>query len=321
MFRGSAQIQPVVDLLLSRGCSLWHACQLTDLDSYLALGGIPSRSLMEQAGTAFTSFATDPSDRAKGIWPKVFVNLSDFGKSFAYRAAAVPNPYGPIVFQIRPSALLRASDVSIALRSAGAHDFDRDAESLDSVSDVDRLFQSGPSANPLDQSAMLFGDRLRAVFAPRFPHASAAEVSLTVEPELLPLDDVVAIWVDPVEAGGESLVAIVADRIANGPASRPVCARYLREPRHDIYRDVVSFLADGGRPDLRLLAGRADVGEPTREWARSLLARDLSWQFERFGRYLSDGTLAATGRPAADLQRRAESAAPLGDSDRQSRLR
>src|SRR4051812_39709859 len=120
MFRGAAQIQPVVGLLESRSCSLWHACQLVDLESYVALGGIPSRSLLEQAGAAFTSFATDSTDRSKGVWPKVFVNLSDFGRSFAYGAEAVPNPYGPIVFQIRPAALLRAEDVSIALRSAGA---------------------------------------------------------------------------------------------------------------------------------------------------------------------------------------------------------
>lgn len=312
MFRGPAQIQPVVDLLLARGCSLWHACQLADLDSYVALGGIPSRSLIEQAGIAFTPFATDSSDRAKGVWPKVFVNLSDFGKSFAYRAAAVPNPYGPIVFQIRPSALLRASDVSIALRSAGAHDFDRDAESLDSVDDVDRLFKYGRWANPLDQSIPLFGEPLRDVFSPRFPHASAAEASLTVEPELLPLDDVIAIWVDPLEIGGASLVAAVAGRLASAPAVLPVRARHLREPRDEIYRDVVSFLADGGRPDLRLLAGRADVGEPTREWARSLLARDLGWQFERFGRYLSDGTLAAIGGFSGELKRAAEESARYG---------
>lgn len=291
MFRGPAQIQLVVDLLLARGCSLWHACQLTDLESYLALGGIPSRSLIEQAGIAFTPFATDASDRSKGVWSKVFVNLSDFGKSFANRAAAVPNPYGPIVFQIRPSALLRASDVSITLRSAGAHDFDRDAESLDSVDDVERLFLFGRSANPLDRSTTLFGDRLREAFSPRFPQASAAEASLTAEPELLPLEDVVAIWVDPLEIGGVNLVETVAGRIAMGRTARPVRARHLREPRHDIYRDVVSFLADGGRPDLRLLAGRADVGEPKRDWARSLIARDLNWQFERFGGYLRAGTI------------------------------
>ena len=37
------EIQSLVNLLLERNVSLYHACQLIDFESYLALGGIPSR--------------------------------------------------------------------------------------------------------------------------------------------------------------------------------------------------------------------------------------------------------------------------------------
>jgi hypothetical protein len=66
MFRGLDQIAPVVDRLFGRGVSLWHACQLLDFESYIAVGGIPSRSLLEQARLPFTGFVTDASDRSGG---------------------------------------------------------------------------------------------------------------------------------------------------------------------------------------------------------------------------------------------------------------
>src|SRR5688572_21785029 len=140
MFRGHEQLSEVVGLLERRGVSLWHASQLVDLESYAEIGGIPSRSLLEQAGLPFTGFATDAKDRSGGLWPKVFANLSDFGWAFAHGAAAIPNPYGPIAFQIRPTALLRASDAAFCLRSAGAPGFHRDGESLRTLDDLDRVF-------------------------------------------------------------------------------------------------------------------------------------------------------------------------------------
>ena len=255
MFRGPSEITPVIDLLEARGCSLWHACQLRDLESYVSLGGVPSRSLLEQAGVAFTRFATDATDRTKGMWPKVFVNLGDFGRSYAFGATAMPNPYGPIAFQIRPGALRRASDVSITLRSAGAHDFDRDAESLATVDDVNRLFACSQADNPLDQSSLLFGERLREAFAPLHPYATAAEVSLTIEPELVPMAEVIAIWVDPVETRDARLLDIVSGQAALTVQSPPVRRRYIREPRGVIYRDIVAFIADEGRPKSSVACG------------------------------------------------------------------
>jgi hypothetical protein len=118
MIRGPA-IREIVGLLERRGASLWHACQYRDYQSYLELGGIPSRAILEQSGKYFTSFETDLTDHTNGVWDKVFVNLSDFGRSFAVGGKAVPNPYGPIVFRISPQSLHEAADVATCLRSAG----------------------------------------------------------------------------------------------------------------------------------------------------------------------------------------------------------
>ena len=62
---------------------LYHACQLSDFASYLSLGGIPSRALLETNGLPFTPFKTDTIDQENGVWDKVFINLSDFGHFFA----------------------------------------------------------------------------------------------------------------------------------------------------------------------------------------------------------------------------------------------
>ena len=139
MFSGS-QLEELVERLRTRHVSLYHACQYQDFISYLKLGGVPSRQRLQQAGLSTTSFTTDRVDRENGVWNKVFVNLQDFGQTFARGHVATPNPYGPLLLRLHPSALLEADDVAICLRSAGARGFNRERESLKTVTDVDRLF-------------------------------------------------------------------------------------------------------------------------------------------------------------------------------------
>ncbi len=293
MFRGADEVAAVSRLLFHRGVSLWHACQLSDFRSYLTIGGIPSRSLLEQASLSFTPFQTDAKDRSRGVWDKVFVNLSDFGASFAHGASATPNPYGPIVFQLAPAAVARASEAAICMRSAGARDFDREAESLDSLEDLEQIFIYPQGAPFPESSYVLFGDALRERFAPRFPDATSPEASLTLDPELIPLDEVIVVWVDPIELAG-GLVVDAVERATTETGSRlKIRPRSLGDSRRQVMTDVVRYLSDNpAPPTLRLLVGRADVAEVTRVWARALLERGLDWQFQRYGSYLRDGTLA-----------------------------
>lgn len=313
MFRGPIEIQPVVDRLILRGVSLWHACQLIDFESYLAIGGIPSRSLLEQAQLPFTGFVTDKSDRIGGVWSKVFVNLSDFGGAFAHGSTGVPNPYGPIVFQIRPRALERAIDAAFCLRSAGARDFARDEESLHSVDEIERIFM-----HPIDAGFPRSGypkhrDQLREAFSPRFPDATAAEVSLTLDPELIPLSEVIAVWVDPIQVGELALSEVVSTRAAANGIDR-VHERWMSEERRGILANVVRYLSDGnGPPSLQLLARRGDVTAATRAWSQAVLERGLDWQFARYAAYLREGTLLGV-EPDARLGRIAELQPQYGSS-------
>jgi hypothetical protein len=303
MFRGPDQIQPIVGRLLARDVSLWHACQLIDFRSYLDIGGIPSRSLLEQAELPYTGFVTDATDRSHGTWSKVFVNLTDFGAVFAHGYDAIPNPYGPIVFQIHPGALARASEVAITLRSAGAHDFDREGESLATTADLERLFRFPSTAPFPHRIQVLLGEGLRSAFAPQYPEATAPEISLTMEPELIPLDAVVAVWVDPLEARGAPLLDLVLE--ATDGLGLRVRRRYVVESRQPVIRDIARYLRDlNGPPTLRTLAGRADVDAATRAWATAVLSRDLDWQFRRYATYLLAGTTSAVPSviPVADTK-------------------
>ena len=112
MFRGE-EIEGLARLLEERCTSLFHACQYVDFQSYLALGGIPSRACLGANSQPFTSFETDGRDRDVDVWDKVFVNLSDFGTTYARAGRGVPNPYGPILLQIHPAALREATEVAV----------------------------------------------------------------------------------------------------------------------------------------------------------------------------------------------------------------
>lgn len=300
MFVGSG-IQELVDFMHRRQASLWHACQLLDLSAYLALGGIPSRSFVERRGLAQTAFVTDAVDRRNGVWDKVFLNLDDFGRSFAAGWRAVPNPYGPIVLQVRPEALLAASDVAIALRSAGAHDFDRQGESLSTVDEVDRIYRHPVSAGfPLSADTR-FGEELKEAFKGSPIEAKAAEVSVSIEDQLLPLSFVSMIRVEPFEVQDVELERLVRALLKEFDADLAVRPRLMGD-RADVWRDLVSWLSDGPLP-LTWLLNRSDASEPTRRWMLAIHERDLAWQFDRFATYLYEGTLkpllATTGRHAA----------------------
>ena len=183
---------------------LYHACQLIDFESYLHLGGIPSRALLESKQVKFTEFQTDATDRKNSVWDKVFVNLADFGESFARGDKSVPNPYGPILFQILPSALLEASDVAICLRSAGAQGFNREEEALRTVEEIDRLFLHPSNVHPPFKKHLIkFGDKLEEEFED--PNAQTPEISCTVSGGVLPIQKVRFVRVDPYTVSGQSL--------------------------------------------------------------------------------------------------------------------
>jgi hypothetical protein len=133
----------------------------------------------------------------------------------------------------------------------------------------------------------LFADRLREVFAPKYPNATAPEVSLSLDAGRIGMGYLVAVWVDPVVVDDRLLVDEVRERFAD----LPVQPRWMTDERHTVYADLQRVMADEMPPRLRLLQGRADSSAETRAWASSIDEIGLEWQFERFAGYLRDGAL------------------------------
>lgn len=279
------EIQELVELLNNRGAYLYHACQLLDFQSYLNVGGIPSRSHLESKRQRYTPFKTDQRDRTNGVWDKVFANLSDFGSTFAAGGPAVPNTYGPILFQITPEALLEATDVAICLRSAGGQGFKRESEAFTSVQDVDRLFQY-----PIGNSKSHYVKHRKQLQEEFTPQASAPEISCTLESGLFSLEYVKLVRVEPYLIGGEPLQVKVEKLKSNKGVRFRVFERDLDWcPTYT--KELVNIL-ESGVPSLHNLSENSQVSHELRDWAKRVIAQGIAYQFnDRFAPYLYHGTI------------------------------
>src|SRR5437660_11511139 len=188
-------IDRLVKLFEARGVRLFHACQFLDFLSYLWLGGIPSHDCLEKANLPFTPLETDANDKANKVWDKVFVNLSDFGTTFANGGRGVPNPYSPILIQVRPAVLLEATDIAISLRSAGAPNFDRKKEALKTLEDVNKLFLHLPDVGSPKSQDVKFRAALNKDF--QYPVAADPEISCSVPKGFLSFHHGTVVTVDP----------------------------------------------------------------------------------------------------------------------------
>lgn len=284
MFKGE-DIEKLVGLLEKRGAYLYHACQLVDFTSYLAVGGIPSRNHLESMGQPYTKFDTDESDRTKNVWDKVFANLSDFGSTFAGGYAGVPNTYGPILFQIKPQVLREATDVAICLRSAGGQGFDRERESLSSIEGIERLFQYPVDEEvPARRAYVKNRQQLQQDFT---SDASAPEISCTVASGLFPMHYVKWIRVESYTIGGKSLHSLVEDLKLKNNLNPPVYDRGKCPP----YTNELINILTNEIPSLQNLSQNLNVSEELRSWAKQLMDRKLEYQFIRFAKYFRNGTL------------------------------
>lgn len=285
MFRGQS-ISKLVALLLERRVSLFHACQYRDFQTYLTIGGIPSRALVEQEQGAITPFETDARDKANGVWDKVFLNLEDFGRAFARGRQAVPNPFGPIALQIHPRALLAAEDVAICPRSAGAYDFDRESEALPSVLDVDNLFRYPASTGFPRSTYIKYGTQL----ASDYPRASSPEISCSYADSFLALEHLIVIWVDPYRFRGRPLAQWVANLAGEHDVAIDIHERPCSSEREDLYGEILSRLRTGTARLNRWRVSTNASGALT-AWAQQILDADLGYQFRRFATYLRTGTM------------------------------
>jgi hypothetical protein len=247
------------------------------------VGGIPSRSHLERNSQPYTPFESDQSDHTNSVWDKVFTNLSDFGFTFAGGGPAVPNTYGPILFKIRPEALLEATDVAICLRSAGGKGFDREREALNSISDVDRLFKY-PAEDSDKRSYVKNRKELQKDFT---PNASAPEISCTVVSGIFSLHHVDLVRVEPYIIQ-ECRLRIKIEEIIS---KNGVTFRVFERDRCPAYTDELVKIMERGVPSLHDLSKNSNVSQELRLWGKKVIDRELEYQFNRFAKYLYNGTI------------------------------
>lgn len=316
LLRGE-ELEQVICHLEQRGVHLYHACQLRDFRAYLKLAGIPSRQVMEESGLPYTSFVTDTADHQNGVWSKVFGNLSDFGFGFARAewrrqdTAPIPNPYGPILLEMRPAVLREADDLAVCLRSAGGNQFDRDAESLGTLADVARLFVNEFDPNErYANTHVKYSDALRQEFADRVKPATVAgwgtlnpELSCTVGIGRLSFAKLYRVVVDKYETNDLALADVVTRDMRAAGIQAPVLLREYRPAggRERILGDLTRVLS--ARPmTIDAFLAAADLSEEALEWGRRVLRGNLGWMFERFATYLHGGTLAALRQEPATAE-------------------
>lgn len=281
-------IQALVDLFEERQVFLYHACQLIDFESYISLGGIPSRALLESRQLEFTPFQTDDTDRENNMWDKVFVNLSDFGRPFTRGAKSVPNPYGPILFRLRPSALLEASDVAVCLWSAGAKGFNREREALKTLEEIDRLFLYPSNFGTPKSTYIKYRDQLAEEFGRQ--KTQDPEISCTVPNGVLSTQHVNFIGVDPYIVNNQKLLDWVNITKQRYSVQFPVHERshFPEKSRICFYNEIAEQIGEQ-IPTLQALARNNACSRSLRDWAEQIF--HLEWQFQRYARYLRDGTL------------------------------
>ncbi|HZO76016.1 MAG TPA: hypothetical protein VFB60_27710 [Ktedonobacteraceae bacterium] len=281
----------LVRLFATRDVKLFHACQFLDFLSYLSLGGIPSHDCLEKANLPFTPLETDENDKANGVWDKVFVNLSDFGKTFANGGKGVPNPYGPILIQVRPAVLLAATDIAISLRSAGAQNFEREKEALKTLEDVDKLFTHPVNTGSPESQYVKYRKALSEDF--QYSDAADPEISCSVLKGFLPFHHGTVVIVDPYIIQGRSLYDWVRQEIQDYKWNFFVRERTGRQStwhsRKCLYNELSEVISTGTWLLQDLL--RKEVSVDMGEWTQTIRRANLDLQFRRFAKYLYYGTL------------------------------
>lgn len=287
MFLGS-DIEALVKLFQRRSVLLYHSCQFIDFQSYVRLGGIPSRKLLSDCNLPFTEFATDGNDQENNVWDKVFLNPLDFGEIFAFGNPGLPTVYGPIAFAVCPEALLAATDAAICLATAGLDGFNRERESLQTVDDVTRIFAHGELTTYPQCAEIKRLDALGKVFDKKKPNYP--EISCSFKELLIPMNQVSHVLIDPYVFQSMSLIDIVAEWLETQGVKLVLKVRGYQKDRGELYNELASILSDGiiSLQDLRRLP---QASNRLKEWVNNIQGKNASKQWPRYACYFYKGTL------------------------------
>lgn len=290
MFEGE-KILELIELFKKRHVKLYHSVQYLDFISYLKIGGIPSRSLMESCKLPMTALVSDENDHINNMWDKVFLNPLDFGEIFE-NGNGVPTVYGPIAFVFNPQALSYATDVAICLRSAGSLGFNRNRESLKSIDDVNRLFVNNCSDDPNQSrtnSRIKSSKSLCEEF--KMKYASYPEISLTIQGNLLQFSSkLIEIIVDPYLIDGTSLIYKVSQKLLHSDIQTFPHKRRLEGNPGKLIPEIVDILKEG-IPTVNELEALPNLSCEFKEWINKLKKNNLCQQWINYAKYLRNGTI------------------------------
>ena len=118
------------------------------------------------------------------------------------------------------------------------------------------------------------------------------EVSCTLGEERLPLAHLDHIVVERYCVDDRLLFKHVCEAAYPGGLEVEILERRYADGRRDILHDLSWILRDRvvGAGEISAMS---DASPRTRHWANLLVDGDLEWQYERFAKYLREGTLLA----------------------------
>jgi hypothetical protein len=284
------ELQEIITIFDERKSRLFHACQLKDLESYLKLGGVPSRALLESSNLTFTKFRSDQHDQNNEVWNKVFFNLNDYGEYFhKMMSSSTPTVYGPILLEFKASALDQCKDLAVCFRSAGHPEFNRENESLTSTEEV-KLLYSNP-LNHIYSSNIKFTPQLRNDF-PNKLVTGQPELSATMPNNLLSFEYLMGCKVDPLNYNGIHLIDTVKNLVeqSNDNFSNEVKERYSK--REAMYNELINTISSG-TVTLNQISANESLSQVLRRWAKVTEEKKLEFTaFQPFQNYLRNGTLS-----------------------------
>lgn len=282
----------IVEFLKSKRAFVYHACQLQDLQSYVRLGGIPARSLLESNSLPFTGFTSDQGDKSKEVWNKVFFNFSDFGFMFHDRGAkGTPCVYGPICLKFDPDVLLQARDISVTLASVSDPAFNRTRDSL-CLDDAKKIYRGNYPLN---------GKLLQDAFPGQ--KVTNPEINVHYESDVgsfkAQFDSLVEVIVDPVSIGGIDLMSEVKAALTGYDPRLEEFLTSRKTTRPDLFRVLCEVAARG--PIYNLVQIDTDLFKGHEEWFEAVKKIGFNgYMLRNYLNYLHEGTIQPLLRTSSE---------------------
>ncbi|MFZ2039964.1 MAG: hypothetical protein WAV08_04675 [Desulfobacterales bacterium] len=287
-------IHATVELFSARGVMLYYACQLSQFEAYLRVGSLTSDAHLQQAGFGAEAESGGSGTASVTAPRSICLHLTDPGVPFARDLHALPALGGPIVFQLKPTALANAAELAICLKSRDAAGFDPGRHTLAAPGDVAHLFKYTAEAPLPEKSFLKSASEIRAAF--NCEDAAEPRIYCTPAAGGVPFGAIASVWVDNYLIEKRQLRDWVHAIQAYYDYRFSIQRRYSPA-------DIGGLLANGivacllaGVPTLTDVAREASP--LLRKWAAELAEKGLEQDFETFARSFREETILpiVTGR-------------------------